>query len=260
MPIYRPINQKPPKGARLTRAHPLSRGLRVALLMNEGSGAAVWDYAANKFRVAEHLTFPVWNGLSLDFTTADDHRVHIGEPSLVGRVDKTIMVICAVDVDQSNNIFMETTATAFHNYPIYTNTTDRFFYFLTTGSTPITYGQIYTVISQHLALGSHVRGFLDGKIDLDWYDIADLNTSAVEFCIGSRDPDTSGTGYPFDGRMYACYVWDRVLSTGECQWVSREPYAMFEQPRRVKYFIPAAVGGNPTITISETLVFAEALD
>ena len=37
-----------------------------------------------------------------------------------------------------------------------------------------------------------------------------------------------------------CYIWKRAITASEAVLIHAEPYAMFQRPRRVKYFIPAA--------------------
>ena len=69
-------NFKPPYGARLNRDHPLSRGLVMALLMNEGSGNRTYDLTGNG-NDGVLTNGPLWkpgrNGAAISFDGNNDY-------------------------------------------------------------------------------------------------------------------------------------------------------------------------------------------
>ncbi|MHA2067699.1 MAG: LamG-like jellyroll fold domain-containing protein [Candidatus Thorarchaeota archaeon] len=238
MPGY----QKPMLGRQLNRAHPLSKGLVGAWVMNEGSGDRVNDLSGN----GNHGTItgtgwvagdkgPAFGGNRTGYITLPNLGVSGSTPRTV------VMKFYLLNTDSSDDALVcwGTDTADGNNFTIYSNLNGAGqIYLYTKGRDKYTASNVFSANKWHSAALSYNGGNIEDADSIEMYvDGNSVNFSDVGANTGVLD--TGDTNYfiehwAFDaaddlrGYMEHVYIYDRVLAPAEISWLHREPYAMFE--------------------------------
>lgn len=84
----------------------------------------------------------------------------------------------------------------------------------------------------------------------------------TKLVVTVNDPGTSTTGNLYIGTrnggtaysnaiIYAAYAWDKIISQDELNWIVREPYALFHQVKRSRYFTVGAGQALPPLAMHQ---------
>lgn len=259
---------KPFRGRIINRSHPLSDGLIFAPIFNEGAGLQVLDHA--NFKKGSFNSAPVWSireqGTGLDFDGTDDRIDFEALNYDISSGAFTIISICDIDV----------LTHVVHRYILTQHASDNvglsllFYQYITLSG--VFAGQIYTPTTAMTKLSAESTLVANTIYHLAWsYNGSGVLThtnhflfkNGVEVSYGTNITG-SGTRYTglgkisvggritdntrnWDGFIGGTWVWDRYLSQYEIIQHYANPWAMFQQPSRAKYF---DVGGVSALSIS----------
>ncbi len=260
--LRRSYTAKPPLGALINRGHPLAQRLVGYWLFNEGGGLYTFD-SSGRNNKGTLTNGPLWVpgriGPVLYFDGVDDY-VNVTAPHFSAS-SLTISAWIKRNGTQSSwsgivfsrGGFLPATGFCF-------GTGHELRY--TWKNDPATYG-----FDSGLVVPDNTWSFVVMVVEPTKATLYLNNNSAVNtlahLAIDDWDSDirigddSYGTRY-FKGLIDDVRIYNRVLRPEEIQWLYTDPYAMFEQPRRGKWFYVEA--GGLSISIIETLAFAEALD
>jgi hypothetical protein len=234
---------KPSLGTPLNPHHPLSRGLVGAWLFNESGGLVLRDNSLHR----NHGTLvggSIWTGGGLSFDGVNNY-VDCGEGN--GNFDIG-----------AGTWLAQIYPTSFVDHPYHTVIAKNFLsawwfgLFSLTGRLQFWVAGIQhtSVSAVNLNKWSRVAATWDRNI-IKYY-INGIHLSGednIEVGAPVTNDDSVGIGmdpkhgkYAFTGIIKETFLYSCALPDSEIAWLNREPYAMFEQPSRAKYFYVAAGG------------------
>lgn len=251
-------NIKPFRGIQLNHSHPLSRRLVGCWILNEGSGPKLWDLSRGN-----HGTIPSgvdWiageNGFGLNFAGGSSNeiiRIINGEINNHSWA-KGLTIVWFGNVGPLTMNFpmwvtQDDNGAASAPFNLRCNSTTDQVHFVgddgggtqidfisSSAATQLTANtDTQIVVSQKAGSGKiYVNGVLKNTGSR-----SETIQTGEEINFMGRE---QGTGFEVDGKMYYCYIYDRVLSDEEVSWLYREPYAMFETQSPGRFiFVP--IGG-----------------
>jgi len=260
-------SQKPPFGARLKPDHPLNQGLVGCWLFNEDGGNTAFDLSKNQnhgtltggayWAIGEKsesvLSFDVDDYVDCGASTSS-------QPTTTGSVAvwfksdllnrNQVLVSDANYTIDRNGFTVSTYEYSFSRFEL----ADAGGYQLYSGTRAMvanTWNFIVAVWD-----GTNGKLYLNAGIDTEYTQQHTPTNGVYNTRIG-RDSgaDVQGT----KGEISSVSIYDRALSVDEIRHLYSDPYSRFALPSRAKYFYVAAVS-DISISISESLAFAEALD
>lgn len=261
------VYQKPYRGVKLNRTHPLSRGLVGCWIMNEGGGLSVWDYSGNANIGTLEGTAPVWQGglrgHTINFPGTDE-RLDCGNGAPLDDLGNGSFTI---------SFWMKSKDTVPLNYGMlftkYTDGSDRFsihsnatvnrirFNFLK-GGAGVSGGLFSAATTPFDTEWNHIVLVINRTTDKA---LLYMNTikDVTEIGINTAPADISNTAnfawgafangtLPYEGLIDECLVYNRALLVPEINWLYREPYAMFEKALDILPFRFAQILNIPAIS------------
>lgn len=230
--------QKPVRGIKLNKAHPLAYGLIGCWIMNEATGDKTLDLSGNENPGTNYGTDWIHN--SLKFVAGDSDYVSLSNnPNITN--DLTIHVsIEPTDFAANNTPHIFCSYGPFPSYPGWglvlsdpssgIGTTKNQFAFFDTNawrlsSTGLIYADNkYTISAIHTSVATKL--YFNGNLNTTTGSGA-ISSYSGEQRIGSRSHNP-GLAYYYRGKIFYVMVYNRALSDSEIAWLTREPYAMFD--------------------------------
>jgi len=238
--------QKPFRGTQLNRTHPLARGLKVCILLNELDGDIVYDYARNKILTINSTAD--WEGNTLNLATTSDYIILGDHDELYPDGIMTITTKARVIANANAWLFADS-ASAYQGGArrYYSNDQLRL------------YGKVSNTTSTNT---------MDAYNISEISDLDNLHIYTIEYggSSGSRlYVDGALKGAVTDGPHYMCnpanlllggltnapnskyeffMLWNRKLTSDEITLLHREPYCMFTRPVDIGAFEYVASGGG----------------
>lgn len=240
---------KPLLGSRIDPEHPLSKGLVLCLLFNEGSGNRVYDISGNR-NDGVFGNDPEWapgrTGAAIDFDGGNDY---IGIVNLIRPPHITISARI-----KSNSVIVEDAQIASAD-DVGTGNTERSWQFRLNKTTGYARFIVFVGSSNYQVTGSdnlsgnwhHVVGVYDGNEAILYGDGSLVNSNnsmsgdlkgGEGIAIGSLS-DERLQNY-FNGLIDDVRIWNRALSTQEVQDLYINPYGFIYQPNKY-WFNPVGV-------------------
>ncbi len=244
------LHQKPLLGQRLNRAHPLAKGLLACWLFNEGSGNRVYDYSGNGYNLT--LTSMPW--VATQKGTGIDGDADEGDLAELDRdlfLTPTMSMFLIVDADTvapggtAETGFWRTGALSSQNH-FFALERDSGRPMIRWAGTNILIGAAdpaypLGISTSFWQVSSADRFEIWYNGVLEFSDSHAKVTNTSEFIRNIWHIYFTGNDAWMDGRAITFYFYNRWFSPAEITWITREPYAMFQQ-NRVRWFsIP--VGG-----------------
>lgn len=220
---------KPIRGKQLNKAHPLARGLTLAYLLNEQSGAVVYDYAGQNH--GDFYSAPSWSAGGILFEGTSSYIVSRASIGVLTELTIAIKVrpmgtadggwVC---IGTSNNNRDGYTGLRRDEY-----TEVRGCYYNGTGvakrvnapENTLPVGTAKTVVLTARS-GENPSLYVDGiNVSTLQEDSNDGNAGDGKLYIGAG---VKGPGYSW---IEYVYIWTRVLTDEEINVVATQPYCMF---------------------------------
>ena len=219
----------------IDRGHPLSRGLALCYLLNEGAGSRVNDSVRG--RGGSLLNSPTWQagqGQGLRFIAAQSSSVSLNSPPLSsGNVPFTMVALFRAEFTTISYLYSE--ANTGNNSTLaeidFSNANVRFPLRNDTGTllisqTNLSYadGNWHVLAGVSEGNGRNALLYYDGRLVASVLNVLGTNITPNAAMIGSR-PQLS----PVYGTVDIAGVWgyNRILSAGEVAQLSAEPFQMF---------------------------------
>ena len=242
--------QKPPRGTILNPSHPLSKGMVCCFVFNEATGGRLFDLASYRHHGTINGTvrwLPGGKGYGLDYVVADNGAGYVSIPNdarmIPGTADFSLFFLLRSDTQDDNGSRFYAKGNHGEDYiHLYV---DKYYpgkiiwqdgptgYEGSLQSTiALTNGEDYAVCAVRRAGTAYI--YIDG-VDRGSATHAG-NFNATRQTELGRSPDYSDTTQ-WDGALYDFRYYDRGLSPAEVAWLHAEPYAMFRQERRVRWFL-----------------------
>lgn len=256
--LRRPYAIKPPLGAQINLGHPLADGLGGCWIMSEGGGLYVFD-SSGRNNKGTLVSGPTWvpgkigSALSFDGSNA---YINLGNPSALSFQSSftVVALVKASALDGLRYIFGKG----------YDGSTESLYLRLNSGVLQVgaydtsdhnTSWSIsgWNVGEWHLISGLYTgtvwQIYFDGALKASTTDTKPAS-NAVSVCIGGTI--INGTPSRFWlGLIDLVNVFNRALRPEEIQWLYTNPYVMFEQPRRGKWFyVEEAPPGGLSIPVA----------
>ena len=260
--LRRSYTIKPPPGTQINWGHPLARGLVGCWLFNENGGLRAIDLAGNNHGILTNgpLWVPGRNGIALSFDGVDDEVTFPSVPtSAISNVTVSMWVnLASVSLKGAFiKIGYPGTGSNGNGYAVGVGNSD----FDTTGNNLIGLFENERWINTGAPIGTgwrHITMVIDdfgtpsfyiGAVSKGTFSGGDARAPSSNTYIGGY---TSGTpdNRHFNGLIGEGWIWNRFLRPEEIQWLYTDPYAMFEQPRRGKWFYVAAGGETRNLLAS----------
>jgi hypothetical protein len=261
------FKSKPAAGARVNFGHPLAQDLRLAILLNEGSGFRV-SSAANPMHVATATDAnSTWtagkHGRAIKATSDGGTAFNFGSghASLNPGGDRVTVMVCAelFSQGQFNRCFVSNpTGNATVHWGIGKTNADAWVFWIDTGSlmslsTTGVVGETRVVAGSYD--GANGRIYLDGVEKNSTAKTGNISTGG-NILIGGN---STGGNQNWKAPVYWGYMWARTLTQDEIEWVTAEPYALIapQSPFR-RYFL---LDGQPVYpsAIASTAAFGTAV-
>lgn len=255
------VRPKPHVGAQLDRAHPLSRGLVGAWLMNEGAGSVVRDVSGNGYTGA--ITSATWSPGRFGTCLA------MGGSGTVNAGDIEVLDGCSA---LTISIWCMATTLGFPDIGVLVNKdagSARSFY-LRVGTTEILSFGVY---NSDGTLGStqsdafwksdagtwrHIVGVWDGTTVSAYINGVLNGTPGSLSGVMRSNAYSVGIGTDWPGSIDGPMVWRRALTASEIQSLYRDPYQMFRRGNPVVLGGAAASGTDYSRTINDGLGVTDA--
>lgn len=273
------VISKPFRGRLINRAHPLSDGLVFAPILNEGVGINVLDHAW--MRQGTLINGPVWyageQGLAIDLNGTNE-RVDFDPIVDLTNTPCTFIILCVVDATSTIQDLL-----SIHNSD---NTNQSFRCYIS--STGLGIAVLSDAITQYRITGTSVVGanvlyhlaytyggsssytslaIYKNGIPCTYTSWASRTGNRIigsgKWSIGGRYYDNTRN---VNGKITACWAWNRLFSQSEIMQHYLDPWTMFSQPSRGKYafvaggtsrqLLAAIAGASSTPSISETMTRA----
>lgn len=252
---------KPSSGAKLNLSHPLAKSLVGCWLMNEGSGTQIQDYTGNNHGTLVTGLSASWDandkGRILK-TTALDQWINLGQSDRIFRhfdtsnALKTMTIIHGYKKTESSGL---QNGNAFGPRVPVTSTSSFLNAQIPNSVASVVWAVGGTTSGTHFVtasganLDNDVWAFVNGpQRGMEIWQNGGLKSSAssqnpgwtstsANFALGKSITDT--VGYDGDyGEHNFFFVYNRVLSLEDIQWISTDPFTLFE--RRL-WYVPAFV-------------------
>jgi len=238
--------QKPFRGIQLNRTHPLARGLKIAYVLNEGSGQHVTNYANPgilDLTQAQDANLPEWKGDGLYFSAADRGLINPNAVSpSIGTGPYTIFSgVTPFSGGATNGAIL-----AFNDYYMWTikNTGVLSGYQNWTGDSTgtVTFNEYNTIgWVKHSTDIDGSSYYINGLFDSTYRHTTSPDSLAR---VGIGTGRTSSTPYYcFLGHIHFIYLWDRDLTSKEIAYLNANPYCMFQRAVDVGVIGYVAAGG-----------------
>ncbi len=270
---------KPLRGKRLIRNHPLARGLIAGWLMNEGTGNKIFDISGNQFTGA-FVNNIGWGfterGIVVDFQGANGDYISCGDQDLFTPTSRGFSIVGRFKANTlppeitGNRMWIASKGAASNfEWGVHINDYDSdfgklaFSYWSSGGlgkrvrsatslSAGVWYHYVFTLSIP--SGGTTPICYLDGKLDYGSESggsptVANLS---AEMRIGGR---ADNWAWEFDGVQSELFLYNRVLTANQAQWIYQEPFAMFETRR-----IMPVVGGAFFVSISDSIGITDTID
>lgn len=247
MPLLKPV-----RSLQINFSHPLARGLAGCWLLNEGAGERIADYGLRRRHGKFHYstTAPAWKagkyGSCLEFDS--ERCIEIPGCHKFGwDITQELSVVALVNhsANQNNTIFARSKFV--HPVRLNGSTSGRVRLWVYTD------GVDCNIIStsSHATDGSewiHAAGTWrvgDGKLYVNG--ILEASESSSTGTLNTTDDKFVGIGGTYEAGYQECWVgkieyvfiYNRVLSAEEVEWLYREPFAMFESPISQESMLPS---------------------
>jgi len=248
--------QKPPLGTQIIVGHPLARGLVGCWLFNEGGGLYAFDLSGrnNKGTLTNGpLWYPGRTGLSLSFDGADDY---VSIPDLTSYFSTEATLIMWIKLannippvaEETGIVYMGNSGFSSH-YPY----TDGIIYLDVFRNDRVTVGNVGVDKSRwHLLAITNKPGANNWKVYQNGIEI--YNTTGEDTIMWTGGAGSIGRSllsyHCLKGLIDEVRIYNRALRPEEIQWLYTGPYAMFEQPRRGKWFYVAPPAGGLSIPVA----------
>jgi len=236
---------KPVRSLQINFSHPLARGLAGCWLLNEGTGKNIADYGLRRRHGKFHYstTEPAWKagkyGSCLEFGSERCIEI-LGCHKFGWDITQELSVVALVNhgANQSNTIFAR--SKFIHPVRLTGSTSGRVRLWVYTDgvdcniistSSHATDGSEWIHASGTWKMGDgklYVNGFLEAS---ESSSTGTLNTTDDKF-VGIGGTYEAGYQECWIGKIEYIFIYNRVLSAEEVEWLYREPFAMFESPVR----------------------------
>ena len=240
-------NTKPPKGALINWAHPLSRGLVGCWLMNEGMGDKIYDLSGNKntgtlINMAHpSTTVSGWNpgkfGHTLNLDGGNDY-VECPSPTVSLNITKNITLTAWIKTTSSTDGLTVTgrglTGTFDHTWQHYIGLGYNTFFYANlyamaaadgiAGTVLINDGKWHHVVAQFN--GTAISVYTDGKYDNSK---AKTTTPTSNNNLKVRIGNLPGYTDYFNGSIEDVCIYNRALSAAEILQLYKEPFCIFNR-------------------------------
>jgi len=232
--------QKPPLGAKLNWAHPLTKGLVGCWLFNEGGGNKAYDLSGyNNHGTLNAMAFPSttlsgWNpgkdGVGLQFDGSSDYVDCGNDPSL--NITNAITIEAWVKTTQTTRgqITAKVSAWQFAKRES-THKISIYLYGITPlrwegGDTEINDGVWHHIVATYDANGGANNGnfYLDGVLDGQFTSTGNIDVNSNNLAIGNQ----IFCAHNFNGAIDEVRIYNRALNAEEIKQLYIAPYAMFE--------------------------------
>lgn len=257
--------RKPRLGARINRAHPLSRDLDAWWLFNERGGAKLWDLTSGKHGTltnmdpsSDWISTPKGGGLSFDGT--NDHvnlgnvlayertqafsisvwlRTTVTSPTtglhIISKAGTPRGWSLAISGTDANDPWMFTLATTAPNQLIvqYPRPDDTLWHHIVVTYTGNSLANGVTFYQDGLPL---TQSIIDNDLN------GTIVDTAIDLMIGCK---STGTLF-YPGEIDDIRVWKRVLTISEVKELYRNPYVNIITTSTAKSRFIAAAGGTTT--------------
>jgi len=241
---------KPLRGLQVNRVHPLTRGLVGCWLLNEGTGNRAMDMGPFKQHGNLQGGPPLWkpgrNGACVQFDGVNE-CIHCGTHKFGWNLTNEISVVALANhgAGQITTIF----GRGPYCYPatLAAQSPGLFRWLVRTAETGLT---IITSTSLHATNGTewvHVAAtWKQNASRLYINGIEEASDLTVSGTLSVTDAQSVGIGGIYQdgsyssvwtGRIGYVFVYNRVLTRGEVQWLRREPFALFECPTRPAFVV-----------------------
>ena len=248
--LRRSYTAKPPLGSQINQGHPLAQGLVGCWMMNEGGGNLILDLT-NRSKTS--ITTPLWKPSGLLVNSSTTYPSFVGSYS-PGGLNLTVFLqftpIGAPIVGSHCLWIGGNNVTA--GFPYIRLQTDGLFHLLKSRQASIANANVGYTLNRRYTFtltsdsGQNARGYCDG---IKVFGPADLGGA-----LSGGNPEIgyegNSDGDVANGIFNFCYTYNRALRPEEIQWLYADPYAMFEQPRRGKWFFVAAGGETRNLPAS----------
>ncbi|MBN1974196.1 MAG: LamG domain-containing protein [Sedimentisphaerales bacterium] len=259
---------KPVRAIQCNKSHPLSRGLAVCWLFNEGCGSQASDTSGSGFNIPVIGGTPEWvsgnHGSAMYFNSSNNEYMEL-DAAPVTNIPCTIMAWICPDIVTKGNLY----------YPLCIankNVTNQLWGFILNNGangevaliTNISlYGRavstkVLTAGQWHQIVGV-AAGITDRRCYVDGGNKG-TNTSSQNAPTGlnrisiARAGDST-PGYYFPGKVSSVFIWNRVLTDVEIAWMYREPYAIFDTDGITKSLsFPAATNSLAGSIYSQSII------
>jgi hypothetical protein len=261
---------KPVRGTQVNWTHPLARGLVGCWLLSEGTGSQAIDSGPLKQHGAFNGGPPLWkpgtNGYTVEFDGVEE-CIDCGPGTFTW--ENTNEVSAVALVNQATN---QSTKTIFgrghYVRPCLLAAYDggRFYWrvrastlnSLTSTSSHATDGTEWVHVAGTWKSGDshlYINGIQEASGTVP---TGTMSLVATRAGIGGVNDGGYGTTV-FTGRIAHVYVYNRVLSASEVEWLYREPFSMFQRPVTLAFLlvtgasVPLAGSVQATSTVSAQL-------
>ncbi|HUV64196.1 MAG TPA: LamG domain-containing protein [Sedimentisphaerales bacterium] len=250
---------KPVRGLQVNLTHPLARALVGCWLLNEGTGNRVMDLGP--FR--QHGDFqggpPLWkpgrHGPSVEFDGIDE-CIHCGTRKFGWDVTNKVSVIALANHGASANPYTIFGRGQFREPVSLMGQSPGLFYWrVRTTESGV---KSLTSTSSHATDGTewvHVAGtWKQNASRLYVNGVEEASDLTVSGTLSVTDDQSAGIGGIYQGGSYSniwigrigyVLIYNRALGPSEVEWLSREPFAMFEYPGRSAFAV--AVGASVSL-------------
>lgn len=253
-----PILQKPLVGTPLQRAHPYARGLRYALLLNEGAGRAVFDsFEGRRATLAGGAT---WKTVGADsvirVASASSQYIDCGDLDWIDGATRLTIIVCMSRTSTGNAIHVQKGSTANSRVGLTLNNDGNAYFYVNNGANSL--GSVAsTLTGRHVHAmrydgaqstnATRVRGWIDGVEQTLSYAASTPTTAPTTSDTLRIGEIESGPTYS-NGDFYWLLAYDRALAPGMIRAITNAPYApWFAPPSRYATFLPPSL--PPTVTL-----------
>lgn len=258
---------KPPRGALINRQLPLSRNLISAHIANGNSGKLLFDSSGNGAHGNSWIGTPSWGpgGIDFDYSGPDAIECIYNANQNINNTTGRATIFARIwyrdnSVNEYQYLwFFGETGSSNQEYSLAIRNSDRTFTWGHAG----TYGNMGTpsqipseswcdiaITFENNTIGG-IRSFVNGVYKDSNNCPNGQSRPNNRFVIAARRNSATPTySIGWDGYIECIYVWDRILSEDEIAFLHREPYAVFQQLDKTRFFASASAGTTETVTAS----------
>ncbi|NNF98086.1 MAG: hypothetical protein HKM93_01800 [Desulfobacteraceae bacterium] len=235
----RGINTRPPRGSRLNRSHPLSKGLMFAWVFNELTGENAFEHVGHKFSPLMGTTGYERGGVLIDNSL---ERIQGPNAGLLKSKGTIIQGYRVTKTPGSYYRYFFVTDDTYTEFALYQTVDSRLRFYLNNntcdynGALNNNDGQPHTMtvtwddaVPQRQIFNDATKlSLVDSSFTWD-----NAGMSAYNLLIGGR---LTGTARHIGGILYYTYIFDRVLPDHEIIAFQQNPYQIFEHSSRARYY------------------------